>query len=309
LRKLSAEKVLGALGVKAGDPLPPSKGDVEDRLEELPGVVLARVQAVCCDGERAMLFVGIEEKGAPHFALRSDPAGDAVLPQPLFDLYRRFMEAVEVAGRRGSMAEDLTHGHSLMADPDARARQLEFIDYAARNLANLRDVLRNGSEAEQRAIAAGVIGYAPRKAEVVDDLQYAMQDPDEAVRANAMRSLTAIAVLAALQPGLEIKVSPTWFVELLQSVFLSDRLKASEALVTLTEHGEVPVLDLLRERALPPLAEMARWKSLRYALPAYVLLGRVAGLPEPEIHARWEKGDRESVIAQALGEPGRPKKR
>ena len=309
LRRVSPERVLNALGLKTGDPLTVSRGELEDRVEEVSGVVQVWVQAVCCEGKRALLFVGIQERGTPFLALRSEPAGDAVLPQPILDLYRRFLEAVEAAARRGSNAEDLTNGHSLMADPAARALQLQFVDYAAANLANLREVLCGGSESEQRAIAASVIGYAPRKTDVVNDLQYALQDPDEAVRANAIRSLTGVAVLAALHPELEIRISPTWFVELLQSVVLSDRVKATDALVTLTERGGANVLDLLRERALPSLAEMARWKSLAYALPAYVLLGRVAGLPETEIHAEWEKGERESVIARALGEPRRQKKR
>jgi hypothetical protein len=299
LRKLPPEKVLGTLGLKPGDKLPGSKGDLEDRLEELPGVVLARVTAVCCDGPSALLFAGIEEKGAPHFALRSEPSGTAVLPDTLIQTYRRFLEAVENAVRDGNAAEDLTRGHSLMAYPGARAVQQEFAVFAGDHLAELRDVLRNGSDAEQRAIAATVIGYATRKGDVVDDLQYAMQDPDEAVRANAMRSLTAVAVLAARDPDQEIKIAPTWFVEMLNSVVLSDRLKASEALVTLTEARKPDVLQFVRERAMPSLVEMARWKSLRYALPAYVLVGRIGGLSEDEIHARWEKGERESVVEQA----------
>ena len=78
-------------------------------------------------------------------------------------LYRRFFDAFSEAVRRGSTAEDLTHGHSLMADPLAREIQLQFPDVAAKNLPQLRDVLRNSSDDEQRAIAAGLIGYAPRK--------------------------------------------------------------------------------------------------------------------------------------------------
>lgn len=299
LRKLSQERVQAVLGVKQGDPLPPSKGDLEEKLETLPGVVLASVTAVCCEGKNAMLFVGIEEKGSAHFALRSEPAGDVILPEGVSDTFRRFLEAVEGAGRRGSTAEDLTAGHSLMTDPTVRAVQLEFVAMASKNEAVLRKVLREGSIPELRAIAATVLGYSPRKAEVVADLQYAMQDPDEAVRANSVRSLTAIAVLAAKQPELEIKVAPTWFVEMLNSIVLSDRLKGAEALVMLTETNRAAVVQL-RERALASLVEMARWKSLRYALPAYVLVGRIAGLPESEIQSRWEKGGRESVIEQAL---------
>ena len=47
LRKLAPEKILSTLGLKPGDPLPPSKGDLEDRLELISGVAAARVEAVC----------------------------------------------------------------------------------------------------------------------------------------------------------------------------------------------------------------------------------------------------------------------
>jgi hypothetical protein len=45
---------------------------------------------------------------------------------------------------------------------------------------------------------------------------------------------------------------------------------------------------------------MARWKTLRYAQPPFVLLGRVAGLTDAQVQQSWDKGDREPVIQQAL---------
>jgi hypothetical protein len=309
LRKVTAERVLNTLNLKSGDPLPASKGDLEDRIAEIPGVVLARVEAVCCEGPDAILFIGIEEKGAPHLALRSEPAGSAALPQELADIYRRFLGAVERAAARGDTAEDLTAGHSMMADPEARAFQEQFASFATGHPDLLRDALRNAAEPGERATAAAVIGYAPKKREVIDDLQYAMQDPDESVRANAMRSLTAIAVLASKQPNLGIRISPTWFVQMLHSIALSDRLRSAEALVTLTDRGDQAALGQIRGSALPALVEMARWKTLRYALPPFLLLGRVAGLADAQIHQLWEKGERETVIRQALGQSGGPARR
>ena len=303
-RKVAAERILGSLNLKSGDPLPPSKGDLEDRIEKIPGVVLARVEAVCCEGPDVMLFIGIEEKGAPHLALRSAPEGNVTLPQELTGTYQEFLAAVERAAARGNAGEDLTAGHSMMADPEARAAQERFTAFAADHPDLLRDVLRNAAEPDERATAAVVIGYAPKKQEVVNDLQYALQDPDESVRANAMRSLRAIAVLAAKEPGLGIRVSPTWFVQLLQSIVLSDRVQSAEALVTLTDHGDQAALDQIRASALPALAEMARWKTLRYALPPFLLLGRAAGMADAELHQLWEKGERETVIRQALGQSG-----
>ena len=305
LRKVSEERVGRALGLKPGDPLSHSKTELEDALERIPGVVQARLEAVCCEGGNAVLFVGIEERGAPHFAFRSPPAGDAVLPQEIVSAYRGFLTAVANAARKGNAAEDLTQGHSRMADPDARAYQDRFLAYARDRTAELRSVLRDSAEEEQRAIAAAVMGYAPNKNAAIDDLQFAMQDPDESVRANAMRALGAIAVLAIEKPDLGLKISPTWFIEMLNSVVLSDRVRAAAALVTLTEKDGGAALEQIRERALDSVVEMARWKSLREALPAFILAGRMAGFSEPQIHEMWSNGERQPVLEKVMRKEGK----
>ena len=304
LHKVTAEKILQTTHMSPGGALPPSKGDLEEEIGSISGVVAARVEAVCCDGAAVDLFIGIEEQGAPHTAFRSAPSGSAAAPQELLDMYQDFLAAVQRAELKGTTGEDMSAGHSLMADPAVRAVEERFVTYAANRVDLLRSVLRNGSVAEERAVAAAAIGYASRKAEVVDDLQYAVDDPDEAVRVNAMRSLTAIGVLAQKKPDLGIKLSATWFVVMLHSLALSDRVEAVKALVTLTDGGNRAPLDLIRERALPDLLEMAQWKTLRYALPPFLLLGRVAGLKDADIHQSWEKGDRQAVIEKAMP-PGR----
>jgi hypothetical protein len=302
LRKVTAEKVLGVTGLRIGASLPASKGDVEDAIEKIPGVVEARVEAVCCDGKDAAIFIGIEERGAPHAAFRSEPPGEAALPGELLDSYQQYLAAVTRAAARGNTSEDLTSGHSLMDDPGARALQARFVDFASGNLSVLRECLHSCPDADQRAVAAAVIGYAPPTQDLVDDLEYALDDPEAAVRANAIRSLKATAVFASKQPKAGLKISPTWFVELLHSVELGDRTESAKALLILTDHGGQSGIDLIRERALPDLAEMARWPALRYALPPFLLLGRVAGLSDAAAQQAWEKGDRESVIRKALGE-------
>jgi hypothetical protein len=309
LRKVSQSRVYKAVGVSAGDPIPPSKGELEERLEKIPGVVTARVEAVCCDGREGMLFVGIEERGAAHFALRSAPAGDAALPPEIVAQFTQLVRTTEDAARRGSTAEDLTHGHPLMADPDSRAIQEGFADFTATHLPQVRDVLRNSADGEQRAMAATLLGYATDKKAVVSDLEFAMQDPDEDVRSSAMRALSAIAVLGIKQPQLALHISATWFVEMMNSVVLSDRTRATLALINLTDSRPAATLDLLRERALPSLVEMAQWKSLRYALPAYILLGRVGGLSEQQIQDSWTKGDRAAMVLQVVGSGAKRKRR
>jgi len=304
LRKIAPERILAAAKLRSGAPLPASKGDLEDDMEKVSGVVLAHVEAVCCDGAAATLFIGIVERGSPLPAFHSPPGPttdpNATLPPELVDTYRGFLTKVAGATARGNTTEDLTAGHSIMDDPEARALQPRFLAFAAEHLDWLRNALRHAPDPEQRAIAAAVIGYAPDKKSVIDDLQYAIQDSDTAVRANAMRALAAIAVYASKHPGQGIRVSATWLVEMLNSIVLGDRLEAARALVILTDAPNPAVLNLVRERGLTALAEMARWKTLRYALPPFLLVGRVAGLPDAQVQQAWERGDRESVISKAL---------
>jgi hypothetical protein len=296
-RRVSPERIRKLLGVREGEPLPPSKAAVEERLESLPEVVQARLEAVCCADGGAILYVGIEEKNAPHFTFRYPARANLSLPAPIVEAYRGFLLAVEQAARRRDFAEDLSQGYALASDPAVRAFQERFRELAAQHLAVLREVLRKSMHNDQRAIAAYVIGYQPRARGVVEDLQYAMQDADEGVRANAMRALSAIAVLARREPDLGLRVEPTWFVELLNSIVWSDRYRAAEALVNLTEDRNPRILQLIRERALDSLVEMARWKVLNHALPAFLLLGRLADWPEGRIHQAWSQGDRDSLIA------------
>ncbi len=298
VHKVSETKLRAALGVKPGDPLPRSKGDAEDRLAEVSGVVEARLEATCCDDQGGViLYVGIEEKGAPHFELREPPENDLHLPDDIVDSYRSFLSAVQAAVRRGSTAEDLTNGHSLMADPEARDVQLRFVGLSTRYQKELRSVLRTSGDDEQRAIAAYVIGYAEKKSQVVDDLQYALKDADETVRANAIRAMAALGVYSKLHPEAGLKIEPTWFIEMLNSLIWTDRNNAAVALVNLTESRDKSTLDQLRERALQSLYEMARWHHLAHALPAYIILGRVAELPEEQIQDAWSKGQRDETLA------------
>lgn len=299
LRKVKPEAVRKALGISEGDPLPASKSDTEERIEGIEGVALASLTAVCCDGGKAVLYVGIEERGAPHFDFHSPPGLDLKVPDEISQTWLDFINGLELAAKRGNVQEDLTRGHSLLSDPDVRECQEKFLTYAEKYFDLLREVLRGAADARQRAIAAYVLGYSPKKKVVANDLQYAIQDFDPTVRNNAMRALSAIAVYADLHPDSEIRVSPTWFVEMLNSVQFTDRNKASVALVNFTEKRDAATLGLLRERALPSLIEMAQWRNLGHALPAFILLGRAGGVPEETIQRMWREGKRRELVRMA----------
>jgi hypothetical protein len=305
LKRVSEAKIRQTLGVREGDFLPPSKGNAEENLDKISGVVESHLEAVCCDEGKVILYVGIEERGAPHFELRDAPEGDARLPHEVLAAYRRFQEVSAEAVRHGSTAEDLTQGYSRKADLTARAVQDMFPTLAADHLAALRAVLRDSEDEDQRAAAAYIMGYSPDRKTAVAELQSTLKDADAEVRGIAAHNLTALAVYARLNPKEGVKVEPTWFIEMLNSLSWSDRNRALTALQILTDSRDPSVLRQLNDRALQSLVEMARWKTLEHALPAFVLLGRIAGYPDQEIQDQWSK-DRDKAVTAALARMKRP---
>ncbi|MFL6353453.1 MAG: hypothetical protein ACJ74Z_16610 [Bryobacteraceae bacterium] len=309
-RKVPLKKIRSALGVSEGDILPVSREAAEDRISGIPGVVASRIEAACCEGRKMVLYVGVEERDAPHFEFRPAPSGDSALPEDVANNYHALMEAVAASIRGRNADEDLTNGYSLMADPQCRELQEAFIPMLARELAPIDQVLRESQSAEQRAIAAYVLQYALRDARsaktMLDGLQYALQDREDTVRENAMRSLKAVEVGAKLHPEQGIRIEPTWLVELMNSIVWSDRRNASLALVNLTDQRDRDTLELLRQRALASVVDMARWHDLEHALPGFILAGRLAGLDEKEIQAAWISGNREAILERALKPSSKP---
>jgi len=301
--KVSADKIRKALGAQEGGPLP-SREEAEDRIDKLSGIVASRIEAACCDNGGMVLYIGIEEKDAPHFEFHPAPTGTVTVPVELEGNYRTFLDSVAESLHGNTADEDLTNGYSLMADSQCRDLQQAFIPFVERNLNLLDRVIRESADPEQRSMAAYLLQYGsrgPRTSKVIlDALQYGLQDQEDAVRQNALRSLEAIAVGAKVHPEQEIHVEPTWFIELLNSVVWSDRHGASLALVDLTQNRDPDTLALLRQRSLESVVEMARWHDLRHALPAFILAGRLAGLDEKQIQKYWIAGTREPVLEKAL---------
>lgn len=303
VRKVSVEKIRAAIGANAGDSLP-SRATAEERIDKISGVLASRVEAACCQDRRMVLYVGIEEKDEPHVEYHPMPTGDIVLSPDLMDSYRKFLDNVAESIRGRNADEDLTNGYSLMADPGCRELQQTFLPLVDRDLNVINRVLRESSDPDERAAAAYLLQYGPRNPRaskiIVDALQYGLLDGDDNVRDNANQALHAVMIGARLHPEQEIRIEPTWYIELMNSVVWSDRRNASLALVNLTDQNNTEALQLLRERALPAVVEVARWHDLQKALPAFILAGRIAGMNDRAINAAWISGDREAVLKKAL---------
>jgi hypothetical protein len=286
---------------------------VEDKLRGIDGIEDASLEAACCEAGKIILYIGVRETGAPPLTIHENPTDSPDLPEAVSSAYAHFLQEVNEATRAKATEEDLTHGHSLLAFPAAREAQTAFIPLANEYAMQLRDILRRSAEADHRAMAAYVLGYHADKKEVLDDLDYALHDPDPTVRSNAARALAAIAFYAERNPTSGVRVQPASFVELLNSAVWTDRNNAGIALVTLTESRDPQLLKQIRESALPSLVEMAKWKHAPHALSAYILLGRSAGIQEDELQTAWSNGERDRIISRATSSntksdpPGNPK--
>jgi len=297
LRDVAEIEIRAVLDVQVGDPQPAFPREIIDRLEEISGVNRAYVTTVCCESGESIFYVGIQEEEGDPFELRAPPQGDLTLPTEVVDTDRRFGEALQAAIVKGDAGDDMTAGHSLVTNPEARVHQEQFIVFAERYPEILRRVLRTSADPEQRAIAAQVLGYVSDKQAVVVDLLYAAQDPDRGVRNNAVRALGAIGILANAEPELGIRIPSSLFVRMLNSVVWSDRNKASSILFfSLTSPRDAETLQQLRENALPSVVEMARWKT-NHAQFCFFILGRMAGMPDAAIFEAWSGGEREAAIA------------
>src|SRR6266487_1311481 len=163
LRTVSEQQVRQALQIREGDVLPESVKELERRLEALPNVQQARLEGVCCEAGKFILYVGISEKGTGTLRFRSVPNGRVRLPDRMVKAGEAFFDAVMSAVQQGDKGEDDSQGHALLHNAEARAFQERFITFAAQDLKLLRAVLHESSDPQHRAFAAEIIAYAANK--------------------------------------------------------------------------------------------------------------------------------------------------
>ena len=300
LRKITPAQVREALGIAVGDSITSlALFQVPGRLAEIPGVSSASIDPVCCEDGKTMLYVGLAEDGAPALEVHAPPNGASRLPIEVMVAGEQFADAHMRAVMRGFMKEDVSQGHSLMADSAARMIQLQFVTLAAKYADSLHNVLRTSSDRDHRALAAEVLGYAANKSSVVPDLVYAMRDPVGEVRNNATRALALIAMYGQQHPELKITVPYEPFIDLLNSLAWTDRNKASLALMGLTESRNPALLAALKARAFDAIVDIARWSNPGHSMAGIFMLGRMAGIPDAEIYAMFERGERDKIIEAA----------
>lgn len=298
-RTVPVSRLMDALGIKPGDSVTPELDRGIERLQAVPGVQRAALNAVCCENKKTTLYVGIEETGTPAMKFDSAPTGDVLLPPEILQAAEAFEAAFAEAVRAGDFGEDDSQGYALMRFPAARAAQVRFAHLASHHRAELAAVLHRSANQEHRAVAAQVLAYAPANQVLVVDLVRATRDPYSTVRNNVVRALAILAGFSRQHPDRGIAVPPEPIVDLLNSLVWTDRNKSSMALMQISEARDPALLAMLKTRALPSLAEMARWRVPGHALAPFFILARIAGVPDNEIVPAWESGRREEIIQKA----------
>lgn len=123
-KKISTDRLAKALGVKVGDPLPPNKLDLEDLIAEVGDVARSHVEATCCAEGQAILYVGVEERGARHFEPRMIVVGQELGLPPADQV-----DALIVAARDADDPSIRADATALLGDATPSQAVIDALQY------------------------------------------------------------------------------------------------------------------------------------------------------------------------------------
>ena len=278
-----------------GDPLPSDKlsARARDALQRFSGRPAVEVSSPVLGSEHWTVYIGLADPAAPPILYNSHPTSDLALPPMALKLFRQMDKDLFAAVKRGAVDEDDSTGYTLTNDAATRQDQSKLHEWARANTAVLYRVLEQSRHIDQRLRAAEALGYAEHSSEQVAALVRAAFDDDAGVRNAAIRALN---VLCRLGAEVTRQIPAARFIPLLYSLHWTDRNKSSWLLDMLTAARDPALLEALHDRAVPPLREMLRWKDKGHAMPAAMILGRIAGLPDAETGALLDAGDTAAIV-------------
>lgn len=293
-QSVSTDSILSRMGIASGDTISQkqlAERFLEKRLEGLPGVKVAQSATVCCDNNKQYaLFIGIAENYSSVYSLRKSPDLKIKLPDSYNNAYAAFKQRQNDAILLGQSDDDWSNGHSMIKYAPARRIQQRYLRWANSDFAYLQKILHFSRYDQQRATAVQIIAYNDDKKQVIPQLLYALRDESDEVRNNAIKALSAITYYMTLHPGrLNISFQP--FIRMINSVVWADRNKGLSVLMHLSETRNKELFRQLRQTSLRSLKEMAQWKSEANAMPAYVILARMAGQKDEQILEVTSRGN------------------
>ncbi|HEY6120954.1 MAG TPA: hypothetical protein VIV66_13415 [Pyrinomonadaceae bacterium] len=276
------------------DAIPETSALLKGAIKRATGSEPTEVATVCCDDGGLLIYIGLNRGVVPQFKYNPEPHGASRLPEKISELYQQIMDLTLVAIQQEG-GKEKSNGFSLSTYPPLRAKQLALREYVLSSEPLVRHVLRVSADATQRAAAATALGYARQSKDQMAALIHASHDANDNVRNNAVR---ALAVLAASSAKSASQISPTDFVDMLNSGTWTDRNKGAFLLEILSATRDVRLLGELRRRALQSLIEMARWRNPGHANNPRTILGRVAGIEENRLAQLVAAGNAEEILQQ-----------
>lgn len=269
------------------------KSLIQQSVLEETGRPATDVAAVCCDqNHRLFLYIGLSGASSRELPVGRAPTGTDHLDHEGMQLYEEDMAALEHAVKDGNASEDDSDGYALNHDPEAHKIQLAMRAYALDRGPEFERVLKNSADPQQREASACLLGYAKLSDAQINALIAASTDSDGDVRNNAIRAL-AVRLSGLNQIPGNLDIGP--IVSLLWSGKWTDRNKASDALAAISKDRNPATLHQLRETAMPPLVEGARWdRSHSYFF--LLILGRIAGIPSSQLQREITAGESTSII-------------
>jgi hypothetical protein len=301
---LDLAAIRSALPFQEGELFPPAKAksaedlrrQIGEKIKQVIGRAPTDVAFVCCDlKQHFTVYIGLPGESYRALEFNPAPTGTLRFPKAALALREQMDKMWQNAVMKGQAAEDDSQGYALPNEPKARQAALAIREYALQHEALILQVLTSSSNSFHRAVAAQMLGYSRESGEQVDALVHASLDVDYGVRNDAVRALE---VLAGAKPDVAKRIPAEPFIRLLRSGTWLDHNKASLVLLALTETRDPKLLAQLRDDALDPLLEMARWRSIGHAEAALSILGRMAGIDEPALDKLIEAGQAETIISR-----------
>lgn len=301
-RRISSDTLLKYATIKEGDSID-RQSMINKRIEKsivsIPGITKCVVTLICCDKSGGYnLFIGVAENDSNVIRYRRPPILRIKLPAKYSNARKNLEEKLRDAVLAGESGEDWTNGYSLIKYPPARRIQEKFARWADEDLMIINKVLMSSSFESERATAAQMIAYNSDKQKAIQGLLHALGDESSEVRNNASRALAVLAYYSSLHPEKKLEIPYQPFTRLINSMIWSDRNKGMAVVMQLTQVRNNALFDELKSTCLPSIIEMARWKSEKHALSAYIVLCRMAGLSENEIARRTKKGDFSADVSE-----------
>jgi hypothetical protein len=302
---LNLDQIRSALPLHVGDRYPGPFETLEiinKAVSSAIGRPPTDMSPVCCDSQgNYMIYVGLPGTSIKQPKFNPAPKGKTQFPPTIVKLYEQTMAASRDDVSKGNAREDTSKGYALStSSPKLRAKQLAIRAYAIQYEKLIRSVLDSSSAAQQRVVAAYLLGYARQSKQQIAGLVRASYDTDEVVRNNATR---ALGVLSESRSKLAARIPASRFIEMLSSGSWTDRNKAGWVLSSLSKGRDPKVLARLRSESLVSLLEMARWRNAGHAHNARLLLARIAGIEEKRAMQLANAEDADEIINSLRLEP------